>query len=583
MTDIVSLVLGLPATVEGIIKTCNAVQRYRGLHEDHKLAINRAVFGSKKLVYYIGFIDTEPLKKDAAISETMRHKLLEEALLHASDAVLTMARVVENWTVRLGLNTSSDGRQYMAKLATAIAEKLSRNQKIVTATRFNSSAIGKLGMEVAYLASGSRQINEAMEALERWTGNLRDVLLSFRDLKCVLDTSQSVDAETLQAVADDVLFVSRCIERVDRKAPVQRIEASEIESHKDIDVEYPTGFLVIEKGLYMGCIIDRRDMNYLYAQEKEDQAIMETDHISRLFAEERSGTARIASRASAGILSCCGWALTSSRLASTEHDLVFRPPPGTRHPRTLRMLLLHGAPRHSLDARLQFSIQLATSILITHSLNLVHKDIRPDSILVFEPLNAKEHELFPYKLGSPYLANFDRARSENVDTVINPFQFSPYMRIAYTHPIHTTTDDHIRYQMRDDIYSLGVVLIEVALWKSLFCWSEFRQCYDADFSWFDFSAEKYKKMFIAMGQPEYRNRGWLMQYDLIELAEREIPVVMGSTFKDVVVACLMFGETDKPTLSNSVLKIRGEGHDPREESVTFVQNVLAKLRSLNFS
>lgn len=61
-----------------------------------------------------------------------------------------------------------------------------------------------------------------MEALERWTGNLRDVLLSFRDLKCVLDTRQSVDVETLQAVVDDVLFVSRCTERVELEVSALR-------------------------------------------------------------------------------------------------------------------------------------------------------------------------------------------------------------------------------------------------------------------------------------------------------------------------------------------------------------------------
>ena len=137
--------------------------------------------------------------------------------------------------------------------------------------------------------------------------------------------------------------------------------------------------------------------------------------------------------------------------------------------------------------------------------------------------------------------------------------------------------------MRDDIYGLGVVLIEIALWKSLFKWSDFRKCYDADFSWFDFSIEKYKKDFLDMGQPEYRNRGWLMRCDLIDLAEREIPIVMGKTFADVVISCLTLREPSKPTFEDSVMKVSEPDHDVRGESIIFVQQILSKLRGISLS
>ncbi|EJC99801.1 uncharacterized protein FOMMEDRAFT_160243 [Fomitiporia mediterranea MF3/22] len=584
MVDFVSLVLGFPATVEGIVKTCRVVHDYRQLQDDHRLAINRAIFGTKKLAYYVAFINVKAVHTDPQSLEARRQHLLIEAFLHASDAMLTMAYVVESWTVRLRMDTAKSGREYMARLAAAVAEKLARSQKSSNVTGFDRSRMGKLVSEVAYLAMGCRQINDSMDALERWTGNLRDILLSFQDLRSVRDPFPGSEDE-MKDIADELLLISRLKTRAEQNETVNHIVASEIDTYKDLDEIHPTGFYSIEKGRYMGCIIDRRDMNYLIAQEKGEQAVSETDNIARLFAEERSGTANVYT-ASFGILRCCGWAQVSTRFLSTEHDLVLRPPSGTSSPRTLRMLLLDGPPQHPLESRLQFCIQLATSVLIVHSLNLVHKDIRPDSILVFEslkPLNAKEDDFFPKKLGSPYLARFDRARSEDVDTVINPFAYSPYMRDLYTHPVHTTSAEHIRYSMRDDIYSLGVVLIEVALWKSLFSWSEQKKCYDADFSWFDFSVEKYKQIFTDRGQPEYRNRGWLVRWDLIELAEREIPVIMGTTFKDVVVSCLTFGEPSKPTLDESVKKIMEAGYQPQGESVLFVQNILSKLRRLNLS
>ncbi|KAL5530906.1 hypothetical protein ACEPAG_3782 [Sanghuangporus baumii] len=584
MADFVSLVLSFPSIVEGVVKTCRSVQEYRHLQHNHMEAIKRASFGSRKLAYYVSFIDVDTAKSGIAADDSQQQYLLEEAVLHAYNAMLTTARVVEDWTIRLQITTHSNSRIFMARMAQNIAERLMLKYKLEPLSRFRRSKVGKLTSEIAYLAMGCRQINDSMDVLEKWTGDVGDILLSFQTLKNVRDPISHTSITSMKECLDDVLFVASCRRRLEENLPAHRIDASEIDTYVDLDPARPTGFYMIEKGRYMGCVINRRDVNHLYRKESLVQkAVTETEYIARLFAEEKSGTAIIQTFAGSAMLSCCGWAKVSAEFYSNEHDLVLRPPSGMRQPRTLRMLLLEGEPRHSLDDRLRFAIQLSTSVLIVHSLGIVHKDIRPDSVLVFEPLMGDEGDLFPMKLGTPYLANFDRARPDSADTTITPFKYSHYMRVAYTHPVHTTTTEHIRYHMRDDVYSLGVVLIEVALWKSLFSWKERRECYDADFSWFDFSIDKYKRMFLEMGQPEYRNRGWLMRWDLIRLAEKEIPPVMGSKFKDVVVSCLMFGEKSKPTFNESVMKITDTEYENKNESVAFVQDVLSRLRSLNFS
>lgn len=578
MADFVGIVLSFPTIIEGVVKICRSVQDYRHLQDSYKSVVRRAGFDCRKLAYYVSFIDVE-LSPDS-----QQRSLLEEAVFQAYNAMFTMVEVVEEWSIRLHITTQSTSRVLMARVAQNVAERLIMKNKMKPLSRFRRSKVGRLASEIEYLAMGCRRIKDATNLLEKWIKDVHDILLSFQTLRNMRDPIVHTKITSMEDCLDDVLFVANCRQRSEENRPSERIDASEIDVYEDLDLERPTGFYTIEKGRYMGCIINRRDVNHLYRNDALiSKAITETEYIAKLFAEDRSGTAIIRASAGYAMLACCGWAKVSADYYSNEHDLVLRPPPGTRRPRTLRALLLEGEPKHSLDDRLQFAIRLAASVLVIHSLGLVHKDIRPDSILVFEPLEGNERELFPYKLGTPYLANFDRARPDSADTTVTPFKHSAYMRVTYTHPVHTTTNEHVRYNMRDDIYSLGVVLLEIAVWKSLFSWKDRRGCYDADFSWFDFSIEKYKRIFATMGQPEYRNRGWLFRWDLVMLAEKEIPVVMGTKYKDVVVSCLKFGQTSELTFEQAVMKVTDTEYDGRNDSVNFVKDVLSKLRSLNFS
>lgn len=595
--DIASLVISLPTVIDAVVKTCNAAKKYNGIQEQHIQVIQRAIFNTKKLAYYSGFINVDdlhhsnyddPRTDDDGEAGAEHQQLLEEALLHAIDAVQVVQTIVEEWALRLGIERSSGGRVIMAKIATFLAEKLMRTRDghSKVSKRYGASRASRFRSRLVYLATGCRRINDNMDILERWIDQLRDILLTLPHLTPIRDLREDKKFQSDSETADDVLFVAGARQRLGDQFHVPRVDSKDVCTISDLDPAHPTGLFMVEDGPYMGCLIDRRRVDYLFRYNKGDQAIKDTELIATLFAEDNNGSASGVSP-SVGILRCRGWSYRVVEEGSHVHDLLFRLPPGSRAPRTLRMLLLEGTPRHSLNDRLRFSIQLATSVLIIHSLGLVHKDIRPDSILVVEPLGwdtGREDQLraLPRKLGAPFLASFNRSRSDDADTVVNPFGTSPYMQIMYIHPRHTTTVDHLRYQMRDDIYSLGVCLLEVALWRSFFKWSNGRKCYDADFSWFDFSHEKYKEKFRQMGQPEYRDRAWLLQDDLVDLAEREIPVVMGDTFKDVVVSCLLFGSNRRQPLHELVMKRSEAIPEPKGQSIVFVQKVLMKLHALKF-
>ena len=52
-----------------------------------------------------------------------------------------------------------------------------------------------------------------------------------------------------------------------------------------------------------------------------------------------------------------------------------------------------------------------------------------------------------------------------------PVPGGPLWETLYTHPRHLTGyERQYTYEMRDDIFSLGICLLEIALWKSLFTW-----------------------------------------------------------------------------------------------------------------
>jgi hypothetical protein len=65
-------------------------------------------------------------------------------------------------------------------------------------------------------------------------------------------------------------------------------------------------------------------------------------------------------------------------------DFIFAVPPFLSRPRSLRDLLLHRDKQPFLDEKVELSKQLANSVAVIHTANFVHKNIRPETILIFE-------------------------------------------------------------------------------------------------------------------------------------------------------------------------------------------------------
>lgn len=130
-------------------------------------------------------------------------------------------------------------------------------------------------------------------------------------------------------------------------------------------------------------------------------------------------------------------------------------------PISLRDLLV-SSKKPSLNKRLALGHAIAEPLMYLHSVNWLHKGIRSNNIL-FPSQSAKE-SINPSSLHSqPILSGFDYARPDLPDTVTERPSQNPEYEL-YRHP-ELTSLTSTRSKKSHDIYSLGIVLIEIAFWQ----------------------------------------------------------------------------------------------------------------------
>ncbi|EJC99795.1 uncharacterized protein FOMMEDRAFT_160236 [Fomitiporia mediterranea MF3/22] len=585
MTDVAGLILGIPSTVKGFVDAARVLQSYHNLDRDHKESVKRAVFISEVLEYYACLVDTDKLGD----IDNKSYRLMSDAFTHAVEAHCAAARVVEEWSVKLGIQTGSGSkeelekksvprRQRMMDLLYSINERFRNSQK---GEKKNKRPIAKLAVDINYLVLGRIEIDEASDRMERWISSLSSILMILPLQHLVrFDEQKRLPENWSNSRAMDMRFVVRARNRVQSNIAPNIIDPSQIQYASGIDAIHNCPIQRLEDGPYAGCILDPRDLGLRI--DLYDEARNDTDKIYKLFSE-KEGSGGHKQSASVGILPCCGYI---DLLEQTTQYLVFRLPPEAGAPKTLRNLLLDCKPMHPLNTRLDFSIQLATSVLIVHSLDLIHKNIRPDSIIVTESIGGAEYEKFPYRLGTPYLVAFDQARTEDGPSQLRSYRGAMLFESLYQHPRHVTSTTRQKYEMRDDIYSLGVCLLEVGIWKSLFKWDTGAGesgGFVGDEGVLALQGDRFNKRIQELGLSTDQDKSWARRDALVMFARSELAVSMGETFRNVVVDCLLFG-SGGTTYEERLGKTYGtKDVVVKNQSVMFVEDVLERLRALTFS
>ena len=191
----------------------------------------------------------------------------------------------------------------------------------------------------------------------------------------------------------------------------------------------------------------------------------------------------------------------------SRHAFVFHFPSDTLTSEavSLHSVIATQAPGNAwpLESRFAVAQSLARSIAKLHIDGWIHKSIRSHSVVFFK--NRTDGKLL---VNSPYLVDFEYSRPESGSTI--RLQVSDYERDLYRHPDLKDVDPSSS-SMVHDIYSLGVVLLEIALWQTV--------------------GDIYKRT-----KKELNASGLQKLY--LDGTTRKVGHTMGSSYQSVVLACL---------------------------------------------
>lgn len=272
-------------------------------------------------------------------------------------------------------------------------------------------------------------------------------------------------------------------------------------------------------------VVDCRPLRW---RDREDIR-KDTERIARLLCGDVAVDPITFEAGTGGLLKCQGYVERTGQ--AQRFELVFQIPNGySSDPQTLRSLLIDVA-KPSFKKRYELALKLAGTIFILQTTGFVHKRVRPDSVLLIKPTYWETSKSLDYAsdIGEPFLLGWGEARSEDGST--QKVSWSARMQptsynLAYTHPRDVGVQRNDEYRNLDDVYSFGVTLIEIALWKSFFVWQEDEKRY----------VNNNSKVDIDARSPTNPLNGIYENFK--KLAKNELESEMGPAFSEAVFDCL---------------------------------------------
>jgi hypothetical protein len=165
---------------------------------------------------------------------------------------------------------------------------------------------------------------------------------------------------------------------------------------------------------------------------------------------------------------CLGYFLHEANEDRFRFGLVFEKPtgvdPSTKPLSLLELLRDESGKVPSLTARAALARAIAESIERLHAVNWLHKGLRSDNIIFFR------NEKLQCDFSKPYLSGFDYSRpAQREDLTEKPSENVAYD--LYRHPQvqggARDTPNGKGFKRRYDIYSFGVILMEIAYWQPI--------------------------------------------------------------------------------------------------------------------
>ena len=221
-----------------------------------------------------------------------------------------------------------------------------------------------------------------------------------------------------------------------------------------------------------------------------------------------------------GTLQCLGYQETAT---PGKFFLLFRTPSfvgpfSNKNISTLHARLNSKEFRPTLQQRFQVAKSICCSILHLHCWGWVHKDIRPENIIVISPPVVPGTDLGPAKEGSlfAHIGGFEIARPENVFSRRSKTQ--ELRQNLYRHPQRQQTPSR-PFTKTDDLYAVGIILLEIGVQTTV----------DTIFL---------GKIIRELEKTGYTPKSETIARRLQELAAAELPQKMGSKYAEAVRKCL---------------------------------------------
>lgn len=257
-----------------------------------------------------------------------------------------------------------------------------------------------------------------------------------------------------------------------------------------------------------------------------------------------------------GLLTCKGFTLSGTKADPKITLILWIPPDFLPSPRSLRDVLLT-MTLDSLTQRLDIAKGLAKSVGYVHTLGFVHKNIRPESVLCFTRPGAKT--IFTFLAGFE-LFRRDMGWTQRLGDV------SPDKNL-YRHPSRQGIHPELNYTMQHDVYSLGVCLLEIGLWRSFV---NYTTSSNGATPWvssnLNYSTEtSNQELTEGFAANTTKER-------LLSLTRDDLPQFMGDKYSEVTMNCLTFMEEPSMEFSDG-----SEASDGQENlmGVTYMEKVRA--------
>lgn len=310
-----------------------------------------------------------------------------------------------------------------------------------------------------------RKIREAVAALEIWSTRFTEratvflLLLSFKQTP--------IGQLGLNETREDVVKLEST---ASRRLGTRLAEARRQAQHGPSLVECPNELTKLDHTeLYksvIGSTIELVDVRPYAGMDEGSQIITRriVQNLAKLFREVDAETM--------GLLHCRGF---SDNPLRRQFGLHFDIPGKSTNPRSLRSLLADPVNskgrKHSLSDRIRLAHTIAKAVLFVHASGFVHKNVRPENIIVFEPetfddaTKSAKKSSYPYAIGNAYLTGYDGMRKDDASSA-RLEERDPVKRIYLPTERLTTGRQNTKFSWKHDVYSLGVVLMEVAFWQS---------------------------------------------------------------------------------------------------------------------